>query len=80
MTFPKYRKFFVADDFQRKVSLILRVYKPYFMGEDVEEWNLAVNKDVAEKCLINMNTWLKDFKLADFDWTNYKPIYFQIED
>ena len=80
VTFPKYRKFFVADDFQRKVSLILRVYKPYFMGEDVEEWNLAVNKDVAEKCLINMNTWLKDFKLADFDWTNYKPIYFQIED
>lgn len=80
VTFPKYRKFFVADDFQRKVSLILRVYKPYFMGEDVEEWNLAVNKDVAEKCLINMNTWLKDFKLADFDWINYKPIYFQIED
>ena len=80
VTFPKYRKFFVADDFQRKVSLILRVYKPYFMGEDVEEWNLAVNKDVAEKCLINMNTWLKDFKLADFNWTNYKPIYFQIED
>ena len=80
VTFPKYRKFFVANDFQRKVSLILRVYKPYFMGEDVEEWNLAVNKDVAEKCLINMNTWLKDFKLADFDWTNYKPIYFQIED
>lgn len=80
VTFPKYRKFFVANDFQRKVSLILRVYKPYFMGEDIEEWNLAVNKDVAEKCLINMNTWLKDFKLADFDWTNYKPIYFQIED
>lgn len=80
VTFPKYRKFFVANDFQRKVSLILRVYKHYFMGEDVEEWNLAVNKDVAEKCLINMNTWLKDFKLADFDWTNYKPIYFQIED
>ena len=80
VTFPKYRKFFVANDFQRKISLILRVYKPYFMGEDIEEWNLAVNKDVAEKCLINMNIWLKDFKLADFDWTNYKPIFFQIED
>lgn len=80
VTFPKYRKFFVGNNFQRKVSLILRVYKPYFMGEDIEEWNLAVNKDVAEKCMLQMNGWLKELKLADYDWTNYKPIYFQIED
>lgn len=80
VTFPKYRKFFVSNSFPQKTSLILRVYKPYFMGDDIEEWDLAVNKDVAERCLINMNTWLKNLKLADSDWTNYKPIYFQIED
>lgn len=79
VTFPKYRKFFVANDFQRKVSLILRVYKPYFMGKVIEEWDLAVNKEVAEKCMLQMNDWLKKMKLADSDWTNYKPIYFQIE-
>lgn len=80
VTFPKYRKFFVSNSFPQKTSLILRVYKPYFMGEDIEEWDLAVDKDVAEKCMLQMNTWLKDLKLADSDWTNYKPIYFQIED
>ena len=80
VTFPKYRKFFVANDFQRKVSLILRVYKPYFMGKVIEEWDLAVNKEVAEKCMLQMNDWLKKMKLADSDWTNYKPIYFQIKD
>lgn len=80
VTFPKYRKFFVSNSFSQKISLILRVYKPYFMGEDIEEWDLAVNKDVAEKCMLQMNNWLKDLKLADSDWTNYKPIYFQIED
>ena len=50
------------------------------MGEDIEEWDFAVNKDVAEKCMLQMNNWLKDLKLADYDWTNYKPTYFQIED
>lgn len=80
VTFPKYCKFFVANDFQRKVSLILRVYKPYFMGKVIEEWDLAVNKEVAEKCMLQMNDWLKKMKLADSDWTNYKPIYFQIKD
>lgn len=80
VTFPKYRKFFVANDFHRKVSLILRVYKTYFMGDDIVEWNLAVNKDVAEKCMLQLNDWLKNLKLSDSDWTHYKPIYFQIED
>lgn len=80
VTFPKYRKFFVSNNFPQKVSLILRVYKAYFMGEDIEEWDFAVNKDVAEKCMLQMNNWLKDLKLADYDWTNYKPTYFQIED
>ena len=76
VTYPKYNKFFVSNNFPQKVSLILRVYKPYFMGEDIEEWDFAVNKDVAEKCMLQMNNWLKDLKLADSDWTNYKPIYF----
>ena len=80
VTFPKYHKFFVSNNFPQKVSLILRVYKAYFMGEDIEEWDFAVNKDVAEKCMLQMNNWLKDLKLADYDWTNYKPTYFQIED
>lgn len=80
VTFSKYRKFFVSNDFPQKVSLILRVYKPYFMGEDIEEWDLAVNKDVVEKCMLDMNDWLKNVKMADSDWADYEPIYFQIKD
>lgn len=79
-TCPKYNKFFVSNGFHKKVSLILRVYKPYFMGEDILEWDLAVNKNVAEKSMIELNEWLKSLKQDDADWTKYKPIYFQIED
>lgn len=50
------------------------------MGEDILEWDLAVNKNVAEKSMIELNEWLKSLKQDDADWTKYKPIYFQIED
>lgn len=79
VTYKKYQKFFVSHNFQTTVLLILHVYKPYFMGKDMEEWNLNVDKNVVEDCMINMNKWLKEFGLTDSDWNNYQPIYFYNE-
>ena len=79
VTYKKYQKFFVSHNFQTTVLLILRVYKPYFMGKDMEEWNLNVDKNVVEANMIKMNKWLKEFGLTDSDWNNYQPIYFYNE-
>ena len=79
VTYKKYQKFFVSHNFQATVLLILRVYKPYFMGKDMEEWNLNVDKNVVEDCMINMNRWLKSFGLEDADWEKYKPIFYYKE-
>lgn len=79
VTYKKYQKFFVSHNFQTTVLLILRVYKPYFMGKDMEEWNLNADKNVVEDCMIKMNKWLKKFGLTDSDWDNYQPIYFYNE-
>lgn len=79
VTYKKYQKFFVSHNFQATVLLILRVYKPYFMGKDMEEWNLNVDKNVVEANMIKMNKWLKEFGLKDSDWDKYQPIYFYNE-
>ena len=79
VTYKKYQKFFVSHNFQTTVLLILHVYKPYFMGKDMEEWNLNVDKNVVEDCMINMNRWLKSFGLEDADWEKYKPIFYYKE-
>lgn len=79
VTYKKYQKFFVSHNFQTTVLLILRVYKPYFMGKDMEEWNLNVDKNVVEANMIKMNKWLKEFGLTDSDWNKYQPIYFYNE-
>lgn len=79
VTYKKYQKFFVSHNFQTTVLLILRVYKPYFMGKDMEEWNLNADKNVVEDCMINMNRWLKSFGLEDADWGKYKPIFYYKE-
>lgn len=79
VTYKKYQKFFVSHNFQTTVLLILHVYKPYFMGKDMEEWNLNVDKNVVEANMIKMNKWLKEFGLTDSDWDNYQPIYFYNE-
>ena len=79
ITYKKYQKFFVSHNFQATVLLILRVYKPYFMGKDMEEWNLNVDKNVVEGNMIKMNKWLKEFGLKDSDWDKYQPIYFYNE-
>ena len=79
VTYKKYQKFFVSHNFQTTVLLILHVYKPYFMGKDMEEWNLNVDKNVVETNMIKMNKWLKEFGLTDSDWDNYQPIYFYNE-
>lgn len=79
ITYKKYQKFFVSHNFQATVLLILRVYKPYFMGKDMEEWNLNVDKNVVEANMIKMNKWLKEFGLKDSDWDKYQPIYFYNE-
>lgn len=80
VTFPKHQKFFISNGFVQKVALILRAYRGYFMGTDIQEWDLAVNKDVAERCLLDMNEWLKSMKQEDSEWAKYKPIYFHIEE
>lgn len=80
VTFPKHQKFFISNGFVQKVALILRAYRHYFMGNDIQEWDLAVNKDVAERCLLDMNEWLKSMKQEDSEWAKYKPIYFHIEE
>lgn len=79
ITYKKYQKFFVSHNFQATVLLILRVYKSYFMGKDMEEWNLNVDKNVVEANMIKMNKWLKEFGLKDSDWDKYQPIYFYNE-
>ena len=79
VTYKKYQKFFVSHNFQATVLLILHVYKPYFMGKDMEEWNLNVDKNVVEANMIKMNKWLKEFGLKDSDWDKYQPIYFYNE-
>ena len=79
VTYKKYQKFFVSHNFQTTVLLILRVYKPYFMGKEMEEWNLNADKNVVEDCMINMNRWLKSFGLEDADWEKYKPIFYYKE-
>lgn len=79
VTYKKYQKFFVSHNFQTTVLLILHVYKPYFMGKDMEEWNLNVDKNVVEANMIKMNKWLKEFGLTDSDWDNYQPVYFYNE-
>ena len=79
VAYKKYKKFFVSHNFQQIVLLILRVYKPYFMGKDLEEWDLNADKNVVESCMINMNRWLKSFGLEDADWKMYKPIFYYKE-
>lgn len=79
ITYKKYQKFFVSHNFQATVLLILHVYKPYFMGKDMEEWDLNADKNVVEACMIKMNKWLKEFGLKDSDWDKYQPIYFYYE-
>lgn len=79
VAYKKYQKFFVSHNFQQIVLLILRVYKPYFIGKDIEEWDLNADKNVVEDCMINMNRWLKRFGLEDADWEKYKPIFYYKE-
>ena len=79
VTYKKYQKFFVSHNFQTTVLLILHVYKPYFMGKDMEEWNLNVDKNVVETNMIKMNKWLKEFGLTDSDWEKYKPVFYYKE-
>ena len=79
VAYKKYQKFFVSHNFQQTVLLILRVYKPYFMGKELEEWDLNADKNVVESCMINMNTWLKSFGFEDVDWKMYKPIFYYKE-
>ena len=79
VAYKKYQKFFVSHNFQQIVLLILRVYKPYFIGKDIEEWDLNADKNVVEDCMINMNRWLKSFGLEDADWEKYKPIFYYKE-
>ena len=79
ITYKKYQKFFVSYNFQHIVLLILRVYKPYFIGKDIEEWDLNADKNVVEDCMININRWLKSFGLEDADWEKYKPIFYYKE-
>lgn len=79
VAYKKYQKFFVSHNFQHIVLLILRVYKPYFIGKDIEEWDLNADKNVVEDCMINMNRWLKSFGLEDADWEKYKPIFYYKE-
>lgn len=49
------------------------------MGSDIEEWNLNAGKNVAEGCMIKMNSWLKEFGLADSNWEKYKPVSYYKE-
>lgn len=79
VAYKKYQKFFVSHNFQHIVLLILRVYKSYFIGKDIEEWDLNADKNVVEDCMINMNRWLKSFGLEDADWEKYKPIFYYKE-
>lgn len=79
VTYKKYQKFFVSHNFQVTVLLILRVYKPYFIGKDIEEWDLNADKNVVEDSMINMNRWLKSFGLEDADWEKYMPIFYYKE-
>lgn len=79
VTYRKYQKFLVSHNFQQTVLLILRIYKPYFMGKDIEEWDLNADKNVVEDSMIKMNNWLKEFGSADSDWNAYRPIYFYNE-
>lgn len=79
VAYKKYQKFFVSHNFQQIVLLILRVYKPYFIGKDIEEWDLNADKNVVEDSMINMNRWLKSFGLEDADWEKYKPIFYYKE-
>lgn len=79
VAYKKYQKFFVSHNFQQIVLLILRVYKPYFIGKDIEEWDLNADKNVVESSMINMNRWLKSFGLEDADWEKYKPIFYYKE-
>ena len=79
VAYKKYKKIFVSHNFQQTVLLILRVYKPYFMGKNIEEWDLNADKNVVESCMLKMNNWLKGLGLADSDWNAYKPVYFYYE-
>lgn len=79
VSYKKYQKFFASHNFQQTVLLILRVYKPFFMGSDIEEWNLNADKNVVEDCMIKMNSWLKEFGLADSNWEKYKPVFYYKE-
>ena len=77
VAYKKYQKFFTSHHFQKTVLLILHIYKPYFM--ESEEWNLDVDKNVVESCMLKMNNWLKGLGLADSDWEKYTPIYYYKE-
>ena len=79
IAYKKYQNFFTSHNFQQTVLLILHIYKPYFIGKEVKEWNLHANKDAIEFSMIKMNDWLKGFGLADSDWNAYQPVYFYNE-
>lgn len=79
VAYKRYQKFFTSHHFQQTVLLILHIYKPYFIGDEVQEWDLDADKNVVENCMLKMNNLLKGLGLADSDWNAYKPVYFYYE-
>ena len=72
----------LEESFRQRIRIVL-VWEndgmPDIFCEDMEEWNLNVDKNVVEANMIKMNKWLKEFGVTDSDWDNYQPIYFYNE-
>lgn len=73
-----YPKFFNTDDFKELLAAVLRVYEPYFSssGSNQKAWDLiGCEKEIAEKCLVDIAGILAKWGYEDVFWSQYKRVF-----
>ena len=75
----RYAKFFNTNEFKELLAAILRVYEPYFspVGNMQKAWDMiGCEKEIAEKCLMDITDTLANWGCKDKFWSGYKRVYY----
>lgn len=74
-----YFKFFDNEDFKKLFAAVLNVYEAYFTttGKKQQPWDLiGSQKEIAEKCLVDISKTLLSWGCKDDFWNGYKRVFY----
>ena len=75
----RYAKFFDTNEFKELLAAILKIYEPYFssVGNKQKAWDMiGCEKEIAEKCLMDITDTLANWGRKDKFWSVYKRVYY----